>query len=157
MRKIGIAAVLVLVLAAVLVLALSGCESPAAQREQARADRIRAEAESYERQRAADSAAAAERSAVRLAERDAAHLRIMELLPIVIVLVGAVGLAGLAGLIVYDGRAQRQTDPALLFYLEQQRREQAALWRAVAQLDRRAALGPGDQGGAIWTESERGS
>jgi len=89
MKQVG---VLVLVLAALVLLAvvLTGCESPAAQRELAQAERIRAEAQAYERERAADAAAYAERASVRQMERDAAHQRSLETLPLVLAIGGGV-------------------------------------------------------------------
>ena len=53
MRRILSVAALAVLLAMVAVL-LVGCESPAAQRELAQAERIRAEGQAYERERAAN-------------------------------------------------------------------------------------------------------
>jgi hypothetical protein len=145
--KIVLAAVLAVGLA---VMALSACESPTAQREAARAERIRAEGESYERQRAADTAAASERAAVRQMERDAAHQRALEMLPVIVVLVGAVLLAGLAVLVVWDGRNRSPAaDPALWYELRRLEAERAErerlLWHAIAAAHR-GKLSGGDRG-----------
>ena len=149
-----------LALAGLLAGLLVACESPAAQRELAQAERIRAEAQAYERERAADAAAYAERAAVRQMERDAAHERTLETLPFVLS-IGGIVLVTLviivAGVLLWREQSLRaaaelrtvqpqpeQTavatapQPATLddlwAYLQQR---EAALWRALAVLARR--------------------
>jgi len=126
---------------------LIGCESPAAQRELAQAERIRAEAQAYERERAADAAAYADRAAVRQMERDAAHERTLEILPFVLAIGGGVVVLCLGLFAWWDLRSQRQAVPAppqqqaggeewaeLARALEQRER---ALWHALATMARR--------------------
>lgn len=144
MRRIVLAVAGILALAAGAFL-LAGCESPAAQREWARADRIRAEAEAYEQRQQADTQAAAERANIRQMERDAAHQRSMELIPYVLIIVGGLLLAGLGGLLFWDWRRQpapAAADPRLLALLEQLQLHQAErdreIWRAMAILQRRS-------------------
>lgn len=145
-----------LALAGLLVGLLVACESPAVQRELAQAERIRAEAQAYERQRAADAAAYAERAAVRQMERDAAHERTLETLPFVLAVGGGVLLAlviVVAGILLWREQsirraAQPQPEPQMALattqppttlddlwaYLQQR---EAALWHALAVLARR--------------------
>lgn len=130
---------------------LIACESPAAQRELARAERVRAEAQAYERERAADAAAYAERAAVRQMERDAAHERTLETLPFVLAIGGGVVVLCLGLFAWWDLRSQRQALPApseqqpeaedwagLAQALAQRER---ALWHALATLSRRQQEG----------------
>ena len=145
---------LLLAVAGLLVGLLVACESPAAQRELARAERVRAEAQAYERERAADAAAYAGQANVRQMERDAAHERTLETLPFVlaigggtllalIVVVGAVLLWREQSLRAAQPRPAPQTamatkpQPATLddlwAYLQQR---EAALWHALAVLAR---------------------
>jgi hypothetical protein len=137
---------------------LIGCESPAAQRELARAERIQAEAQAYERERAADAAAYAERASVRQMERDAAHERTLEILPFVLAIGGGVVVICLGLFAWWDLRSQRRALPApleqqpgaedwakLAWALEQRER---ALWHALATMARR------QQGGAPATRTE---
>ena len=144
-----------LTLAAVLTIlglvVLAGCDSPAAQRERARAERVRAEAIAYQQQVQADTQAAAERANVRQMERDAAHQRALETLPYVVLIGGGVGVALVLVLMFWDLRRARPAaaDPGLLFYLERLHLDQAErdrqLWRAIAHLDRRALAGVDDR------------
>lgn len=135
----GLALVLVLGLG---VVALTGCDSPAAQRERARAERIQAEALAYQRQVQADTQAAAERANVRQMERDAAHQRALETLPYVALIGGGVVLILIVALMFWDLRRQSgSTNHDLLIYLEQRRIDQVErdrqFWQAIAHLDRR--------------------
>lgn len=154
MRQI-LTVVLVLAGLVSLGLALGGCESAdnaAARRANAEAAAERAAAEAYQVRQQADTQAAAERSAIRQAEANAAHQRTIDLLPFVLAILGALVLAGLGLLAWWDLRAQRAqpavsapaTDSALLFYLERLRLEQAEQWRALAQLARRTFPDSGD-------------
>lgn len=126
------------------VLLLTGCDSPAAQRERAQAERIRAEAQAYQQKKQADTEAASERANIRQMERDASHQRTMELLPFVLLIVGGLLLAGLGGLIFWDLRRQAAltVDPRLLACLEhlqlQQTEGDRQLWRALASIQRRS-------------------
>jgi hypothetical protein len=146
---------MVLAVAALLTGVLVACESPAAQRELAQAERIRAEAQAYERQRAADAAAYAERAAVRQMERDAAHERTLDTLPFVLAIGGGVLLAlaiVVGGILLWREQSLRAAQPQpaptsalattpqpatlddLWAYLQQR---EAALWHALAILARR--------------------
>lgn len=147
--------VVVLAVAALLTGVLVACEGPAAQRELAQAERIRAEAQAHERERAADAAAYAERAAVRQMERDAAHERTLETLPFVLAIGGGV-LVALAivvgGILLWREQSLRAAQPQpepqtalattpqpatlddLWAYLQQR---EAALWHALAILARR--------------------
>lgn len=162
-------AVMVAALAVVLLgaMLLTGCESAdnaAARRaraeqqaanaqrdaELARAEVERARGEAdVERQRAVAEAEAS-LAATRQMERDAAHQRVVEMLPYVLVIVGGLLLAGLGGLMFWDLRRQPRpvaADPGLL-YLERLRLEDRArerdLWRAIALLARRG-VGAGQE------------
>jgi len=113
-----------------------------AQRERAEAERMRIEAEAYQRRQEAETSAAAERSAIRQAERSAAHERTLELLPFTLLVVGVVALGGLA-VLALAGRLQRRTeiDPSLVFLLQQQNQRlleiQRATWHVIAAEQRR--------------------
>lgn len=100
----------IIALAAVAV-TLSGCESPAAQREQAKADRILAEAQAYEQRQQADMESAAERAAIREAGREASHQRTLEVLPFVLIIVGATLGMVFMGLLFWDMRVRAQATP----------------------------------------------
>jgi hypothetical protein len=135
---------------------LIACESPAAQRELAQAERIQAEAQAYERERAADAAAYAERAAVRQMERDAAHERTLETLPFLLAIGGGVLIALaiiVGGILIWREQSIRRAAPPhpepqaalatvpqpatlddLLAYLQQR---EAALWHALAILARK--------------------
>jgi len=143
-----------LALAGLLAGLLVACESPAAQRELAQAERLRAEAQAYERQRAADSAAASERASVRQMERDAAHERTLETLPFVLAIGGGVLImlvVVVGGILIWREQSLRAAQPRpaptsalatmqqpsldeVLAYLQQR---EAALWHALAVLARR--------------------
>jgi hypothetical protein len=142
------------------------------------AERVRAEAQAYERERAADAAAYAERASVQQMERDAAHERTLETLPFVL----AIGGGTLVALIIVVGAAllwreqslhAAQPRPApqtalatapqpatlddLLAYLQQR---EAALWHALAILARRQSPPPSPvqavpQGANLLDTSER--
>jgi hypothetical protein len=134
-----------LALAGVVVLAVvAACESPAAQRERAAAERVQAEAIAYQLRQQADTEAAAERATVRQMERDAAHQRALDLLPYVLIIAGGLALAGLGLVLWWDLRSMRPLAPgdrALLLHLQRLELSQAErdrqLWRAIAALDRR--------------------
>ena len=144
-RLLALAAVLIIL--GLVVLAASSCESPAAQRERARAETVRAEAAAYAARQEADSRAAAERAEIREAAANAAHQRRMDALPYVILIVGGVVGLVLLLLIFWDLRRARpaSADPGLLVYLERLQLAQAErdrqLWQAIARLDRRALAG----------------
>jgi len=105
MKPVLLLTLLVLIL---FVFVLVGCESPAAQREQARADRIRAEGQAYEREeqaradriraegqayereKQADAAYNTQVTLNRQYERDASHERTMESMPFVLAIGGGV-------------------------------------------------------------------
>ena len=149
--------VLVLAALAGLILVLVGCESAdnaVARRAEAEAAARRAEAEAYQQRQAADTAAAAERSAIRQAERNAAHQRALETLPYLVAIGGGILVLVLTGLVVWDLRSRppAQPDPALLFYLDRLRLDGAKrdreLWHALAELSRRG-LPSGDNGRGV--------
>ena len=154
-----VVAILVAGLALVL---LIGCESPAAQRELARAERVRAEAQAYERERAADAAAYAERAEIRQMERDAAHERTLGLLPFVLSIGGGMLVLCLGFLVWWDLRSQRLAQPASLERLPASRewadlaraleQRERALWHAMATLARRQqeAEAPRQPGERAW-------
>ena len=126
---------LMLLVLALSVFVLVGCESPAAQRELAQAERIRAEAQAYERERAADAAAEANRASVRQMERDAAHQRSLETLPFVVAVGGGVlvlVLAVMGGLFALS----RQQQPADNNHLALRGQEWGDLARILAERDR---------------------
>jgi len=154
-RLLAITAILVVLGAVVLV--ASSCESPAAQRERARAESVRAEAAAYQQRVQADAQAAAERAATRQMERDAAHQRSLETLPYLMLICGGVGVGGLALAFLWDLRRTRPVaaEPGLLLYLERLQLDAAErdrqLWRAIAQLDRKA-IGPGREEVTIYPE-----
>jgi len=140
---------------ALAILAASSCDSPAAQRERARAETVRVEAVAYQMRAEADAKADAERAATRQMERDAAHQRALETLPYLMLICGGVGVGGLVVLAFWDLR--RVADPRLLFYLDRLQLDQAErdrqLWRAIAALDRRALTGGDNEGGIVsWQE-----
>ena len=120
-----------------------------AQRQQALAEKAQAEADAYQKRIQADASAAAERSALRQAERDAAHERILELLPFTLLIVGVVALGGLA-VVALAGkfRRQPQLDPGVILLLQRQDRRlqevERATWHAIAAEQRRQlGAGPG--------------
>ena len=112
-------------------------------RGEAEALKEEAEAEAYELRTRANSEAEAQRAVIRQAERDAAHERALETLPILAISGGGVVVLVVAALIFWDLRARRPaTDPALLIYLDRLRLDSVAgdreLWHAIGELDRRA-------------------
>jgi hypothetical protein len=144
----------VAVLLAVLVALLGACESPAAQRERAAAERIRAEAAAESERIRAQTEAVAERAAIRQAERDAAHQRTLDVLPYVLAIGGGVLLAGAGLLVFWDLRRQaalvaRPGSDVLLLARELQRleliqaRRDRELWRALGRVAARGELPPG--------------
>ena len=161
--RLVMTALIVLALAG-LVLVLAGCaaeDRAAAERlameqglARARAEEVRArgeaaameeeaEAEAYELRTRANSEAEAQRSMIRLTERDAAHARALETLPVLAISGGGVVVLVVAALVFWDLRSRRPaTDPALLIYLDRLRLESASgdreLWHAIGELDRRA-------------------
>ncbi len=135
MKSIAWTTLALIALLAVLLGLLVACESPAAQRETARAERIRAEADAYARKQAADTAAAAERAALRQMERDAAHERTLETLPFVLSIGGGVLVLCLALFVWWDVHSQRQM-PATSVEPQLARHEWAELIRALEDRDR---------------------
>jgi len=120
-----------------------------AQRQRAAAEKAQAEADAYQKRIQADTSAAAERSALRQAERDAAHERILELLPFTLLIVGVVALGGLA-VVALAGkfRRQPQLDPGVILLLQRQDRRlqelERATWHTIAAEQRRQlGAGPG--------------
>ena len=101
-----------------------------AQRQRAAAEKAQAEADAYQKRVQADTSAAAERSALRQLERDAAHERTLELLPFVLLIVGVVAVGALA-VMALVGKLQRkpEPDPILTFLLQQQNRRLQELER----------------------------
>ena len=118
-----------------------------AQRQQALAEKAQAEADAYQKRLQADTSAAAERSALRQSERDAAHERTLELLPFVLLIVGVVALGGLA-VVALAGkfRQQPQVDPGVILLLQHQDRRLQELERAAYHqiaMEQRRLLGAG--------------
>ena len=103
----------------------------AAERERAETDRLRAEAEAYQRRTEAATLAEVERSAIRQAERNASHERIIETLPFLALIIGVVAIGALA-VIVMANRWQSAParDPELTWLLRQQAERLAELERA---------------------------
>jgi hypothetical protein len=151
-------------LAVVGILVLAGCvsaDSEAARRANAEAALVRAEGQAYAERVRADAAAAAERANVRQMERDASHQRVMEVLPVLVILVGALLLAGLATAMFWDLRRQTSvSDPRLLVLLERLQLDQAErdrqLLGAIANLDRRTLPAGDDRAVIIYTEGSQG-
>lgn len=122
------------------VFVLVGCESPAAQRERARADRIRAEAQSYERAKQADAAYNTQVTLNRQYERDASHERTMESLPFVLAIGGGLLILTLtligAGLVwqhLQVEKAKPQTQPRTALTIHDESR---ALAQRVDRMER---------------------
>jgi len=118
-----------------------------AQRARAQAEKAQAEADAYQKRVQADTSAAAERSALRQLERDAAHERTLELLPFVLLIVGVVAVGALA-VMALVGKLQRkpEPDPILTFLLQQQNRRLQELERAAYHqiaMEQRRLLGVG--------------
>lgn len=157
-----LAAILVAAVLASAALALPGCnalvsrDNAAANRleaeatlERAEANRLQTEAEAYQRRLNADIQAAAERSALRQAERGAAHERTLELLPFMLLIVGVVVIGGLAVAALAGGLQRRQANPDVVLLLQRQDQRLAeierAMWRGIAAEQRRqlsAGVGP---------------
>lgn len=151
MRIITIAITAALVVCAVL--ALGGCESAdnaAARRAAAEADQTRAAAEAYQQRQQADTAAAAERAAIRQAERDAAHERTLELLPYVITILGSLFLAALVAVLFWDlrsrparpqsapsGQARALPAPTINIWVLPTSSRRADCWREIGAVARR--------------------
>ena len=118
-----------------------------AQRQRAAAEKAQAEADAYQKRVQADTSAAAERSALRQLERDAAHERTLELLPFVLLIVGVVAVGALA-VMALVGKLQRkpEPDPILTFLLQQQNRRLSELeqmaYHQIA-MEQRRQLGAG--------------
>lgn len=106
MKPVLLLTLLALMLSA---LVLVGCESPAAQREQARADRIRAEASAYEKEKQADAEYNTQVTLNRQYERDASHERTMESLPFVLAIGGGVVVLCLGLFAWWDLRSRPPT------------------------------------------------
>ena len=146
----GAALLIVAVLAFVVVgaLAINRCGSVVqdaqAQRTQAEADKVRAEAAAYEQRSEANTRAAAERAAIREAARQAGHERALEVLPVVLGILGVILVLAIAFLVTWDLRSQREANIALLTH--QMRHQNLALWSAVAQLERRKEIVPREGG-----------
>jgi len=118
-----------------------------AQRQRAAAEKAQAEADAYQKRVQADTSAAAERSALRQLERDAAHERTLELLPFVLLIVGVVAVGALA-VMALVGKLQRkpEPDPILTFLLQQQNRRLQELERVAYHqiaMEQRRLLGVG--------------
>ena len=101
------------------------------QRQRALAEKTQAEADAYQKRLQADATAAAERSALRQSERDAAYERTLGLLPFVLLIAGVIAVGALA-VVSLAGRPQRaqQVDPSVVFLLRQQDQRLAELERA---------------------------
>jgi hypothetical protein len=118
------------------------------ERDRAEAKKLQVEAAAYERRSEAETSAVAERSAIRQAERDAAHERTLGLLPFVLLIAGVVVVGSLAVIAVAGGLRRRQEapDPVLTFLLQRQERRLAELERAAYHqiaLEQRHQLGAG--------------
>lgn len=130
------------------VMVLSGCESPAAQRMDAEArlvqaeaarERARAEADVARLQARADAEASL--AATRQMERDAAHQRMVESLIALSLGVLPLSLAAGAVMFLLAARQRYSLDPTLLVYLDRLQLRQAVrereLWHALATMQRR--------------------
>ena len=120
-----------------------------AQRERVETDRLQAEAEAYQRRTEAATLAEVERAAIRQAERNASHERIIETLPFLVLIVGVVAIGALA-VIVVAGRQRGvpARDPELTWLLQQQAERLAELERATYHqiaMQQRQQLGVGHQ------------
>jgi hypothetical protein len=155
-----ILAALVLILAVVVLTGCAEVDNAAARRAAAESSLETARAQAYAERVRADSQAAGERSLVRQAERDAAHQRVLELLPFLALIIGGLVLVGFAGLVFWDLRRQSVVTDAVLFLalqrwrLEQSERD-AALWQAIAQLDRRSLPARDDRSPVVTIERRR--
>ena len=159
MKRLLMVGLALVVVSLGLVVFLTGCASEdraAAQRANSEAALETARGQAYAERVRADAAAAAERAAIREAAREASHQRAVEMLPIILIVVMLLLVVGLAvWLLAFRAVVGGQSDPALLYYLERQRLEQAEIWRAIAHLERRR-LQPGDGRGEVTIYRERG-
>jgi preprotein translocase subunit SecF len=119
-----------------------------AQRQRAAAEKAQAEADAYQKRIQADTSAAAERTALRQSERDAAVTRWLTLLPVLALAFGLVAIGGLAVVVLANRRGQA-VDPDVVFLLQRQDRRlqelERATWHTVAAEQRRqlsAGSGP---------------
>lgn len=129
------------ILAIVLIIAVAaGLPILRGDRTDAQAQRTVAQAEAYQVRQAADSAAAAERAAIRQAQRDASHERTIELLPWALLIVVGGLVAVLLLILFLDRRRPPSADPTLLAALHQiqlaDQRRNLELWTAIAALSR---------------------
>jgi len=107
----------------------------AAERERAEADRLQAEAESYQRRTEAATLAEIERAAIRQAERNASHERIIETLPFLVLIVGVL-IVGALAVVMLTGRQGQPVDdrdPEQTWLLQQRVERQD---RLLADLER---------------------
>ena len=104
---------------------MAGCESPAAQRMNAEANRIRAEASAYDTRSEANTRAANAAADRREAARQAGHERAMEMMPVTLAVVGLLFLSVPVGFGLVYLVAQRHTQPdhRLLTQVEMMRLE----------------------------------
>ena len=101
------------------------------QRQRALAEKTQAEADAYQKRLQADATAAAERSALRQSERDAAYERTLGLLPFVLLITGLVAIGGLAVVVLANRFTQRPpVDPGVVLLLHQQNQRLQELERA---------------------------
>lgn len=139
--------ILLVTAAAAIAILLGSCESPAAQREQARAERIRAEAAAAAALLRAQADAASQRADDREAARSASHERVMESLPFIVTICAATGLVALGIFVAWrlsvrdNARAAATLEQQrLLIQLETMRLQQqssvAELWHAFAKSNR---------------------
>lgn len=149
----------VFLLGLVLVAALVGgglvLDNIVIHRTNAAAERAQAEALAYQVRTQAETQAMSERANVRQMERDAAHQRMIDTLPYMVLALGGAAVALVLVIMAWDLLRHRQPtptgDPGLVFYLQ---RRDAELWRAIARLERQA---PGDSRDVvIYSERERG-
>ena len=156
MRTLAILACVVFA-AVICGLFLVACESPAAQREQARAERIQAEAIAYQIRQEADARAASERASIRQMERDAAHQRVVEMMPFVMLISGGIIALIIILLMAWDLRRIREmANPELLFYERMarlqlsQREDEQIPWAVIYRADDARQLSSGN-----WKEDPR--
>jgi len=103
----------------------------AAEGARAEADRLQTEAEAYQRRTEATTLAEIERSAIRQAERNASHERIIETLPFLVLIIGVVAIGALAVVAVANRwQSAPARDPELTWLLQQNAERLAELERA---------------------------